>query len=79
MEANDAAELMDQERQTDRFKERAAVAIAVLAMLLAIQRLRRDVEQDVAGETAGGDFGRCHEKLCEKAERDRRAKDGRPR
>ena len=39
MEANDAAELMEQDRPTDRFKQRAAVAIAVLAMLLAITSL----------------------------------------
>ena len=36
MEANDAAELMDQEEARDRFKQRAAVAIAILAMVLAI-------------------------------------------
>jgi hypothetical protein len=36
MEANDAAEMMDQEEARDRFKQRAAVAIAILAMVLAI-------------------------------------------
>ena len=36
MEANDAAELMDQEEARDRFKQRAAVTIAILAMVLAI-------------------------------------------
>ena len=39
MEANDAAELMDQEKTTDRFKQRAAILISVLAMLLAITSL----------------------------------------
>jgi hypothetical protein len=36
MEAEDAAELMDAEKADDRFKKRAAVTIAILAMLLAI-------------------------------------------
>ena len=36
MEANDAAEMMDQEEARDRFKQRAAVTIAILAMVLAI-------------------------------------------
>jgi len=36
MEANDAAEMMDAERTRDRFKQRAAAAIAILAMVLAI-------------------------------------------
>ena len=39
MEANDAAELMDQEKTNDRFKQRAAILISVLAMLLAITSL----------------------------------------
>lgn len=39
MQAEDAAELMDQEREGDRFKQRAAVGIAILAMLLAITSL----------------------------------------
>jgi hypothetical protein len=39
VEANDAAELMDQEKTTDRFKQRAAILISVLAMLLAITSL----------------------------------------
>ena len=36
MEANDAAEMMDTERARDTFKQRAAVAIAIFAMILAI-------------------------------------------
>ena len=36
MEANDAAEMMDAERVRDTFKQRAAVAIAIFAMILAI-------------------------------------------
>jgi hypothetical protein len=36
MKADEAAELMDKERESDRFKERAAVAIAFFAMVLAI-------------------------------------------
>jgi hypothetical protein len=39
MEANDAAEMMDQEKAQDRFKQRSAIAIAILAMLLAITSL----------------------------------------
>jgi hypothetical protein len=39
MEANEAAELMDQEKQSDRFKQRAAIAISILAMILAITSL----------------------------------------
>jgi hypothetical protein len=39
MKAEDAAEMMDQEKQNDRFKQRAAVGIAFLAMLLAITGL----------------------------------------
>lgn len=39
MQAEDAAELMDQDRQNDRFKQRAAIGIAILAMLLAITSL----------------------------------------
>jgi hypothetical protein len=39
MKAEDAADLMDQEKQNDRFKQRAAVGIAILAMLLAITGL----------------------------------------
>jgi hypothetical protein len=39
MKAEDAAELMDQEAQRDRFKKRAAIAISVCAMLLAITGL----------------------------------------
>ena len=39
MKAEDAADMMDQDKQTDRFKQRAAVSIAILAMLLAITGL----------------------------------------
>lgn len=39
MKADDAADMMDQESQSDRFKQRAAVGIAILAMLLAITGL----------------------------------------
>lgn len=39
MQAEDAAELMDQDRQNDSFKQRAAIGIAILAMLLAITSL----------------------------------------
>ena len=39
MEANDAAELMEQEKTADRFRQRSAIAIAVLAMILAITSL----------------------------------------
>ena len=39
MEANDAAEMMEQEKTADRFKQRAAILIAILAMLLSITSL----------------------------------------
>jgi len=39
VEANDAAEMMEQEKTADRFKQRAAILIAILAMLLAITSL----------------------------------------
>jgi hypothetical protein len=39
MKAEDAADMMDQETQDNRFKQRAAVGIAILAMLLAITGL----------------------------------------
>ena len=39
MKAEDAADMMDQDKQNDRFKQRAAVSIAILAMLLAITGL----------------------------------------
>jgi hypothetical protein len=39
MEANEAAELMEQDKQENRFKQRAAILIAVLAMVLAITSL----------------------------------------
>jgi hypothetical protein len=39
MHAEDAADLVDQEKTADRFKQRAAVAIAILAMLLSITSL----------------------------------------
>jgi hypothetical protein len=39
MHAEDAADLIDQEKPPDRFKQRAAIAIATLAMLLSITSL----------------------------------------
>ena len=39
MKAEDAADLMDQEKTEDRFKQRAAVAIAIFAALLAVTGL----------------------------------------
>jgi hypothetical protein len=39
MDANEAAEMMEPERQEDRFKQRAAILIAILAMVLAITSL----------------------------------------
>jgi hypothetical protein len=39
MKAEDAADLMDQEKAENRFKQRAAVAIAIFAALLAITGL----------------------------------------
>jgi hypothetical protein len=39
MNADEAAELMDRDHETNRFKQRAAIAIAILAMLLAITSL----------------------------------------
>jgi hypothetical protein len=39
MKAEDAGEMMDQEATRNRFKQRAAIAIAILAMLLAITGL----------------------------------------
>jgi hypothetical protein len=39
MDANEAAEMMEQERQEDYFKQRAAILIAILAMVLAITSL----------------------------------------
>jgi hypothetical protein len=39
MKADEAAELMDRDRESDRFKQRAAIVIAILAMLLAITGL----------------------------------------
>jgi hypothetical protein len=39
MKADEAADLIDQDRTTDRFKQRAAIAIGILAMLLAITSL----------------------------------------
>jgi hypothetical protein len=39
MKADEAAELMDKDKEQDRFKKRAAVAIAFFAMLLAITGL----------------------------------------
>jgi len=42
VDANDAAEMMEQEKTADRFKQRCAILIAVLAMLLAITALGGD-------------------------------------
>lgn len=39
MKADEAAEMMDKDRESDRFKQRAAVVIAFFAMLLAITGL----------------------------------------
>jgi hypothetical protein len=39
MKADEAAEMMDRDKEQDRFKKRAAVGIAILAMLLAITGL----------------------------------------
>lgn len=39
MKADEAAEMMDKEKETDRFRQRAAVVIAFLAMALAITGL----------------------------------------
>lgn len=39
MKAEDAGEMMDAEKTKDRFKQRAAVTIAILAMILAITGL----------------------------------------
>jgi hypothetical protein len=39
MKADEAAEMMDKDTEQDRFKKRAAVGIAILAMLLAITGL----------------------------------------
>lgn len=39
MKAEDAADMMDQEKTRDTFKQRAAVLIAILAMILAITGL----------------------------------------
>src|SRR5882757_2615609 len=36
MQADEAADLMDKDKESDTFKQRAAVAIAVFAMVLAI-------------------------------------------
>ncbi len=39
MQADEAAELMDADKESDRFKQRAAVVIAIFAMVLAITAL----------------------------------------
>lgn len=39
MQADEAAELMDNEKESDRFRQRAAVVIAFFAMVLAITGL----------------------------------------
>ena len=36
MQADEAAEMMDKDRERDTFKQRAAMAIAIFAMILAI-------------------------------------------
>jgi uncharacterized protein DUF4337 len=36
MQADEAAEMMDKDKETDQFKQRAAVCIAIFAMVLAI-------------------------------------------
>jgi hypothetical protein len=42
VEANDATELMEQEKTSDTFKQRCAILIGILAMLLAITALGGD-------------------------------------
>jgi uncharacterized membrane protein YkgB len=39
MKADEAAEMMDKDREADRFKQRAAITIAIFAMFLAITGL----------------------------------------
>ena len=39
MQADEAADLMDADKESDRFKQRAAVVIAIFAMVLAITAL----------------------------------------
>jgi hypothetical protein len=39
VDANDAADMMDQEKTSDTFKQRCAILISILAMLLAITSL----------------------------------------
>lgn len=39
MKAEDASEMMDQEKTHDKCRQRAAVVIAILAMILAITSL----------------------------------------
>jgi hypothetical protein len=39
MKADEAADMMDRDKEQDRFKQRAAIVIAILAMLLAITGL----------------------------------------
>ncbi|MDT3686832.1 MAG: DUF4337 domain-containing protein [Pseudorhodoplanes sp.] len=39
MKAEDASEMMDQEKTHDKFRQRAAIVIAILAMILAITSL----------------------------------------
>jgi hypothetical protein len=62
MKAEDAAELMDQDPPKDRFKQRAAVAIAILAMLLAITGLggqnatKEALNQNILASNAFGFF-----------------------
>lgn len=60
MKADDAAELMDRDRERDRFKQRAAIVIAIFAMLLAITGLggqNATKEAINANILASNDFG----------------------
>jgi len=59
MQADEAAELMDSEKGNDRFKTRAAVVIAIFAMLLAITGLGgNNATKEAIGENilASNDF-----------------------
>jgi hypothetical protein len=60
MKADDAAELMDRDRERDRFKQRAAIVIAIFAMLLAITGLGgQNATKEAINENilASNDFG----------------------
>jgi len=59
MQADEAAELMESEKEHDRFKTRAAVVIAIFAMLLAITGLGgNNATKEAIGENilASNDF-----------------------